>query len=46
MTSITEGVNSGRASDPISRFEGYAASFWSMVALPGVMIVIALFVRP
>ncbi|KAG9224436.1 hypothetical protein CCMSSC00406_0009478 [Pleurotus cornucopiae] len=46
VTSITEGVNSGRADDPISRFEGYAASFWSMVALPGVMIVIALFVRP
>ncbi|KAF4571718.1 hypothetical protein EYR36_009062 [Pleurotus pulmonarius] len=46
VTSITEGVNSGRANDPISRFEGYAASFWSMVALPGVMIVIAFFVRP
>lgn len=47
VTSITEGVNAGRPADPASLFAGYAASFWSMVAMPIVMLFIALlFVRP
>ncbi|KAF4562936.1 hypothetical protein EYR36_003369 [Pleurotus pulmonarius] len=47
VTSITEGVNTGRQADSASLFAGYAASFWSMVAMPVVMLFIALlFVRP
>ncbi|KAJ8520062.1 hypothetical protein ONZ45_g3098 [Pleurotus djamor] len=46
VTSIAVGVNSGLPQDPVSQHEGYAAAFWSMVALPGVMMLIALsFVR-
>ncbi|KAG9227060.1 hypothetical protein CCMSSC00406_0008260 [Pleurotus cornucopiae] len=46
LTSITEGINSRQPNDPISQFRGYAASFWSTLALSGVMFIIALvFVR-
>ncbi|KAJ8520063.1 hypothetical protein ONZ45_g3099 [Pleurotus djamor] len=46
VTSIAVGVNSGLPQDPVSQYEGYAAAFWSMAALPGVMMLITLlFVR-
>ncbi|KAF9493813.1 hypothetical protein BDN71DRAFT_1050159 [Pleurotus eryngii] len=40
--SFTEGLNAPPPADSPSLFVGYAASFWSMVAMPGVMFVIAL----
>ncbi|ESK94361.1 efflux protein [Moniliophthora roreri MCA 2997] len=46
VTSITVGVNQGRAADPISQHVGYAASFWSILGANGVGIFITiLFVR-
>ncbi|KAF9491540.1 MFS general substrate transporter [Pleurotus eryngii] len=46
LTLITEGINSRQPNDQISQFKGYAASFWSTLALSGVMFGIALvFVR-
>ncbi|KAF9490814.1 MFS general substrate transporter [Pleurotus eryngii] len=42
LTLITEGVNSRQPNDQISQFKGYAASFWSMLALSGVMFGIVL----
>jgi hypothetical protein len=40
-TAITVSVNSKLPTDPISQHQGYAASFWSMVAMHGIMAVIA-----
>jgi hypothetical protein len=42
VSAITLGVNSGRPLDPISLFTGYEASFWSLVGLHGLMILIIL----
>lgn len=42
LTAITLGVNDGRAPDPISQFEGYEASFWSLVGLHGMMALLVL----
>ncbi|KAF4607679.1 hypothetical protein EYR40_000014 [Pleurotus pulmonarius] len=42
LTSITEGINARQPGDATSQFRGYAASFWSTLALSGVMFVIAL----
>lgn len=45
-TAVTLGVNGKQSADPASQFKGYAASFWSLVAMHGIMIVITLlFVR-
>lgn len=45
-TAVTLGVNSKQSSDSISQFQGYGASFWSLVAMHGIMVIITiLFVR-
>ncbi|KAL0959010.1 hypothetical protein HGRIS_014322 [Hohenbuehelia grisea] len=45
VTSITIGVNETQPLDAVSQHRGYAASFWSLVGLTGIMFIIALFVR-
>ena len=43
---VTQGVNSHRPIDPIIQYKGYAASFWSLVAMHSFMAVVTiLFVR-
>ncbi|KAL0959009.1 hypothetical protein HGRIS_014321 [Hohenbuehelia grisea] len=44
-SSITISVNAGRPPDESSQRHGYEASFWSLVALAGVMMVASLWVR-
>ena len=45
-SAVTVGVNQGRPLDALSQYMGYAASFWSLVGMHGVMVIIAvLFVR-
>ena len=45
-TAVTLGVNDHQPSDAASQFKGYAASFWSLVTMNGIMIIITiLFVR-
>lgn len=46
VSSITLAVNEGLPQDSLSLHKGYAASFWSLLGMDGVMIIIAvLFVR-
>ncbi|KAF4584831.1 hypothetical protein EYR40_001646 [Pleurotus pulmonarius] len=45
VSSITLGVNSGRALDPISQHAGYAASFWSLLGVNGFAMIVAIFFR-
>jgi vacuolar-type H+-ATPase subunit I/STV1 len=40
-TAITVGVNNKLPVDSLSQHQGYAASFWSLVAMHGIMAVIA-----
>ncbi|PSS37253.1 hypothetical protein PHLCEN_2v891 [Hermanssonia centrifuga] len=43
---VTLGVNNKQPLDALSQYQGYAASFWSLAAMHGIMIVITLlFVR-
>lgn len=45
-TAVTLGVNGSQPLDSLSQYIGYAASFWSLVAMHGIMIVIVvLFVK-
>ena len=43
---VTQGVNKTQPLDAISQYKGFEASFWSLVAMHGIMIIITLlFVR-
>ena len=45
-TAVMQSVNKNLPLDPTSQYQGYAASFWSLVGMHGLMITIALlFVR-
>ena len=41
-TAVTQGVNNKQQLDAGSQFKGYSASFWSLVAMDGIMIIITL----
>ncbi|TCD60271.1 hypothetical protein EIP91_010434 [Steccherinum ochraceum] len=46
VSSISFSVNKKLPMDALSQFEGYAASFWSVLGMHGIMIVLVLaFVR-
>ena len=42
-TAVTLGVNTTQSSDSLAQFKGYGASFWSLVALDSIMIIITIF---
>ena len=45
-TAVMQSVNKNLPLDSTSQYQGYAASFWSLVGMHGLMIIIALlFVR-
>lgn len=41
-TAVTLGVNDKQPLDSTSQYLGYAASFWSLVAMHGIMVIITL----
>lgn len=46
MTAITLGVNKKQPLDPVSQFKGYETSFWSLLALHGIsLLVVVVWVR-
>ncbi|KAF8581964.1 MFS general substrate transporter [Ramaria rubella] len=46
ITAVTLGVNKNQPNDPLSQHKGYQASFWSMLGMHGVVIIMSLiFVR-
>lgn len=42
-TAVTLGINNTLPNDPVSQFQGYQASFWSLLGLNGLMIILSIF---